>query len=96
MNSETVKTKVVFIKCKEDGEITAIFPGLPERAIVSHGKELDRIYQCYAHIGQHGTAAKSWALDQLLATPEEYAPLLAELQAIGYNVKVEPKFIKWC
>lgn len=48
---------------------------------------------CYAHIGQHSSCNYSWARSKGLrhATHEEYAPLLHELQAIGY---VDLKIIK--
>jgi hypothetical protein len=36
----------------------------------------------YAHIGQHGGADRSWLRRGRRATPEQYAPLLAELRGI--------------
>lgn len=44
---------------------------------------------CYAHIGQHGECADAWVAEQEPATPEEYAPLLAELRGIYGKVNVE-------
>ncbi|MBR1473076.1 MAG: hypothetical protein IJ602_02315 [Paludibacteraceae bacterium] len=41
---------------------------------------------CYAHIGQHSDCCREWATqDTRNATPNEYAPLLAELRTIGYD-----------
>ncbi len=37
---------------------------------------------CYAHIGQHGGADRSWLQRGRPSTPEELAPLLAELTGL--------------
>jgi len=37
---------------------------------------------CYAHVGQHGGADRSWLKMGRLATETEYAPLLRELRQI--------------
>jgi len=42
---------------------------------------------CYAHIGQHGECDESFS-KRKKAAPEQYAPLLRELESIGYSVKV--------
>lgn len=43
----------------------------------------------YQHIGQHGDAHKDLIKELRAATAEEYAPLAAELQRIGYkNIEV--------
>ena len=42
---------------------------------------------CYARVGQHSECAESFA-KRKRATPEQYAPLLRELESIGYNVQV--------
>ena len=44
---------------------------------------------CYEHVGQHG--ACDYSVMTTIATPatkEEYAPLLKELESMGYNLKV--------
>lgn len=73
----------------EDGnrEVTAVFPDMLE----SGG-----IYRtCYAHIGQHCSAHLDWINETSPAKPEEYAPLLAELKAIGYDdLKVLQRFTR--
>lgn len=43
--------------------------------------------QCYAHIGQHAECSDGFQ-KRTRATPEQYAPLLRELESIGYNVEV--------
>lgn len=70
-------TPVVFRKF-DDGAVIAIFP-----------QELgtNNPYTCgsYMQVGQHGSCDPSIVQITTLATPEEYAPLLRELQAIGYD-----------
>jgi hypothetical protein len=44
----------------------------------------------YMHIGQHSAASERLLTDLKPATPEEYAPLKAELEAIGYTLDIEP------
>lgn len=60
---------------KFKGEVTAFFPSIAA----------DRDYsncQCYAHVGQHGSASYGFYKTQRLATPAEYADLLSELKGI--------------
>jgi hypothetical protein len=68
------KLKVVFRKTS-DGEIIAFFPEIP----TNYGNIMS-----YMHIGQHGEASVDFYTDTKKATPEEYTPLLKELQSI-YN-----------
>lgn len=64
------------------GEITAVFSGEPG---TRNGLDL----MSYAHNGQHGACSPEWYRGRTRpATPEEYAPLLRELQRIGYAVTV--------
>ncbi|QBX06479.1 hypothetical protein H1O16_gp066 [Burkholderia phage BcepSaruman] len=44
----------------------------------------------YMHTGQHGEVSRSLGRDLKLATPEEYAPLLAELRRVYHPRSVEP------
>jgi hypothetical protein len=44
--------------------------------------------ECYQHVGQHGEASIEYYYKCTPATPEQYADLKAELEIIGYNVKV--------
>ena len=69
-------TDVIFRKFK-DGDVIALFPGLP-------GDNSPNTCSSYQHIGQHGAASVDLVGDTKLATPEEYAPLQAELVRIGY------------
>jgi hypothetical protein len=72
-------TRVLFRVDTLCGDVVAIFPDLP--ASVTRD-----LVTCYAHIGQHGRCSGRWYReDTRRATPEEYAPLLAELRGIGYD-----------
>lgn len=70
-------TPVSFRRQKDDA-IIAIFPSVPW----SPG-----LCASYEHVGQHGGASLTWVLlETYPATPEEYAPLLAELEnLVGYD-----------
>lgn len=70
--------KVQFVFTPEWDEVTAVFVETTDGFTAT----------CYAHIGQHGVCTMRWVAEQQLATPEQYAPLLAELQSIGYDVEV--------
>jgi hypothetical protein len=59
-----------------EGECVAVFPTLEDRP---------GIVTCYAHIGQHGSCSRDWYFGTKKATPEQYAPLLAELRGIYEN-----------
>lgn len=84
MKTKQNEIKVVFRKFK-NGEIIALFPQM----LCSRGTIIS-----YMHIGQHGGADPLIVYDTKLATPEEYAPLLAELVAIGYdNLRVCKKCV---
>ena len=69
-------TPVIFRK-DNDGEITAIFPTIP-------GTSDPTDFLVYAHIGKHGAATANWYFTTQRAYYSEYAPLLRELEQIGY------------
>ena len=73
------KTSVIFRKFK-DGEIIALFPYEIEN---KEGHVMS-----YMHNGQHGGAVLGIILDTELATPSEYKDLKAELESIGYDLKI--------
>ena len=65
--------RVLFRKWKGSGGVIAFFPNQPDGPYLTS----------YESIGQHGRA--SYPHPQTApATPEDYAPLLAELRSIGY------------
>lgn len=80
MKKDTDKTKVIFRKWKP-GAVIALFPEIPAD---STGYAM----LSYMHIGQHGACSYTAALYNELASPAEYADLYAELEQIGYKLKV--------
>ena len=84
-----IKQPVIFRKFKE-GDVIALLPGIP----VNFGRIMS-----YQHIGQHSEADSSLLYDTKLATPEEYADLLAELrqryEADGYYELVVRKRVSY-
>jgi hypothetical protein len=77
------KTKVLFRKCRDGGDIVAVFPrelgdGNPDNCL------------CYQHIGQHGSCEVAWVNKHTLpAEPAEYADLFNELtNCCGYDLVV--------
>lgn len=65
----------------EDNQVLAVFP----YEIADYSGNVS----CYAHLGQHSGADYQYILDQTSpALPAEYADLKAELERIGYVLKV--------
>ncbi len=67
------------------GDVTAVFPAEPWALAEPYD------CACYAHVGQHGACSRAWyRFGTRAATPEEYAPLKAELEAepYGYRLRV--------
>ena len=79
-----MKTKVVFRKFNDGGDIIAIFPRVPG---TSSG------YDCmsYQHNGQHGVADPAIVSITTLATPNECVSLRWELKALGYDLDIRTK-----
>jgi hypothetical protein len=84
------ETPVIFRKWKApgefyDGDIIALFPADP-------GTYDPYTCSSYAQIGQH-SSADPWLVMAATkpAKPEEYAELKAELERIGYNLKIYSK-----
>lgn len=69
--------RVIFHKWKDTGDVIAFFIDMDE----GHG-----LIMSYQHVGQHGVAV--YPNNTLPASPAEYAPLLTELQSLGYNLRV--------
>jgi hypothetical protein len=72
-----ITTQVIFYK--EENEILAVFPYLPEQ----YGQ-----VSCYAHVGQHSTASVEYCDSLRMAKKKEYNDLYHELMSIGYKLKV--------
>jgi len=87
IQDEKVPVRVKFVKptySNKGTEILAMFLGKTNPFSKSD------LRLCYAHIGQHSLADKSF-LRRKLATREEYLPLLKELESLGYIVTVVNK-----
>lgn len=71
---------VVCFRTAEDGTVTAVFPFERDR----------QYYGCYAHVGQHGSCSREWALgDNRPATRDEYADLKRELEAAPFEYQLD-------
>jgi len=76
-----MKTKTIFRKFKDTGEIIALFPEIPH--------DVNGITcSSYMHVGQHGASSLGLHDVSKPAKPEEYAPLQRELESIGYDLQV--------
>lgn len=73
--------KVVFRRYP-DGDIIALLCGTAKDCCPGN-------VMSYMHVGQHSEASRGIGRNLKLATPEEYAPLLRELESI-YKCKVTP------
>lgn len=81
MKQDAYETKTIFRRYP-DGSIVALFPR-------DNGTNDARTCSSYMHVGQHGSAEPFHVMQTTKpATAAEYANLLAELQSIGYRVKV--------
>ena len=73
--------KIIFRKFKE-GDVIALFPTEPATLDPNECTS-------YQHIGQHGAADVRGMIQATRpALPAEFVPLLAELESIGYDLKV--------
>ena len=77
-----MKTVVIFRKFK-DGSVIAIMPGIQ----ASNNYHVES----YMHIGQHSACDISVVQLTKLASPDEYAPLKAEMESLGYDFKVKTR-----
>ncbi len=75
-----METTEVIFRVEKDGSILAVFPYISYSGC--------NYVTCYQHIGQHSEMRWSYMSDTKPATPERYADLKAELESIGYNLKV--------
>lgn len=79
----TEPATIVLFRMEGDSPV-AFFPELPA---TYH----DDSMVCYAHLGQHGAASPVYVSRLKKATPEQYAPLKAELESIGYKLDVRAR-----
>ena len=79
------KTKVIFRKFKDNGEIIALFPELPGTNDVC-------TCESYVHNGQHGSASVNMSAITVRASEKEYEALKKELESIGYKLEIVNRF----
>ena len=87
MEKDTEKTVVVFRASVGDIEgVTAVFPFEP-------WDRDGKFATCYAAVGQHGACSDEWArAGSMPATAAQYGRLKAELEGLGYNLKVRKSY----
>ena len=73
---EVVRMDTVIFRKFKEGDVIALLPDSDANP---------GMIRSYMHIGQHGEASKDIVSITKLATPAEYADLLAELKSIGYE-----------
>ncbi len=86
-NPQTTPTVPVVLRAwRTDGGVFALFPTLPSD---EHGVNIGRHCTAYAHIGQHGGADYRLCIrTSRPATATEGAPLVQELERIGYRLRI--------
>jgi hypothetical protein len=86
MEKDTEITRVVF---KMTPKYPRLVFGQPE--VIAFLLDVPANYgsiMSYMHVGQHGEADNGFARECKRATPEQYKDLKAELESLGYNLKV--------
>jgi hypothetical protein len=80
---EKVFTRVVFKMTPKD-----VYSGSECIAFLLDSDTSPDRLMSYMHVGQHSEATIEFCVSCRLATPDEYADLKAELESIGYDLKV--------
>ena len=82
------KTMVIF-RVYPDGDVIALFP-------CQDADILGRYCTSYEHIGQHGSADYEYVLSITRpASAKEAAPLVKELDGLGYNLAMRQRAPVW-
>jgi hypothetical protein len=80
------KTKVVFLIEKPEGNLQCdVFAFFPNSTFSNSPVHEGKMFDSYAHIGQHSACHIDYANECKEATKEQYLPLLNELLSIGYD-----------
>ena len=83
MKKDNHKTPVKFVYHEQHDDLFAVFT--EDKRTGTDGLKL---FNSYAHIGQHSDASEGYIKECRLATPEEYKDLATELESIGYNLEI--------
>jgi hypothetical protein len=83
MEKDTHITDIVF-RVEKSGDFKGtVFALFPHEC--SHGYMVN----CYQHVGQHSSANYQGCIaSSRPATPKEYADLKAEMDSLGYNIRI--------
>lgn len=89
MKKGTKKTDVKFLIEKPEGNLPcSVFAFFPKEKYNNIGTDADKLFTCYAHIGQHSACHIDYVNECKQATKEEYKDLKEELESIGYNLNI--------
>lgn len=85
-----MKTDVLFLwERDEPKDVFAYFPNEQYYGKIQGMTAIDMAMRtCYAHIGQHSACHPDYARECREASPEEFKPLMEELESIGYNLNI--------
>jgi hypothetical protein len=93
---DNYKTDVLFLIEKPEGDLPCdVFAYFPNEKYYGDGETLAHEYSfdlrmrtCYAHIGQHSACHPNYASECKEASPDEFKPLMEELESIGYDLNI--------
>ena len=92
MKKDTKKTKVKFLIEKPEGKLPCNVFAFFENSLYSNNPVYEgKMFDCYAHIGQHSSCHIDYANKCKEATKEQYLDLAKELESIGYNLLITNK-----
>jgi len=85
-----MNTKVIFRKWPKSHDVIAVFPELPGDC------NPYRTCLSYEHLGQHGAITLDFGNGKWTkpASPAEYADLKAELESIGYTLRIAKRMTR--
>lgn len=86
MEKDKHVTEVKFLYNEKTEDLYAFFH--KEHYYSKRHPEYKRVFNAYAHIGQHSSCHIEYANESRAAKPSEYRELKKELESIGYNLKV--------
>ena len=90
MKKDTVKTPVLFLI--ENTEDQDTHPEVFAYFCKSLFSIDTKVFDCYAHVGQHSSCHVDYANECKQANQEQYKALQIELESIGYNLKILNKW----
>lgn len=86
MKKDSHKTKAIFLYNENNNDLFAFFP--KDHYHHPGHEAYEKVFNSYAEIGQHSACHIDYAKESIIATPEQYEDLAAELTNIGYNLEI--------